>query len=197
MILSKQQKGMFWGCLRRAARNLGYHDESEVNAYHDRVLAEEVDQYCHHVGDIETQSIFDQVLARLSADAGNYSAASRFAGGKIKRYQHLILRRAKECAHYRHTLEGGVYILPADYVAGILIQGKFLTPRPGETPHALAERLQLSTSWTVGSSWEDLTEETLRTVLQILTAESYRLHRRVEAERKRNAVSSCDSSNNP
>ncbi len=163
MRLTKAQLGLFWRTFRAACRNLGV-PPGEEDAYRGRVVYEEAG--VHHVGDVGRAADFDQVMARLAADAGDYAAACRFAGGEAARCRHQVLARAREIVR----IGGAGVPSPEAYVAGVLVQGR-LAGRPGETPAELGARLA------EGGAWGELTVGTLRLVVKILSVELRRLRR--------------------
>lgn len=92
--MTKAQLKVFFRAVARAASALGLVGRDEVEEYRHAVMSEEVG--VKHARDIDPCGGFDRVMYRLATDAGDWSAASRYATGEERRMVHLVEQCARQ-----------------------------------------------------------------------------------------------------
>lgn len=128
--MTKAQLKPYWRAVGRAASALGIVGKEAVEKYRHDVMMEEVG--VDHARDIDPADGFDRVMYRLAVDAGDWSAASRFATGEERRLAHLVEQCARQvielkCCEGSSDAPGD----PAAYVVGVLSQSGVLV---GQSP---------------------------------------------------------------
>ena len=101
--MTKAQLKVFFRAVSRAASALGLVGRDEVEEYRHAVMSEEVG--VESARDIDPCGGFDRVMYRLATDAGDWSAASRYATGEERRMAHLVEQCARQVVELR-AIEG-------------------------------------------------------------------------------------------
>lgn len=113
--MTPKQTSLFWRTFSAACAALGIQGTEAREEYRRQVLEEEA-----HVSStklVNSTDGFDSVMARLTADAGDYLAAANYAIGDARRMSAMVC----DCA-IQVLLLSGSPADPADYLRGILRQ---------------------------------------------------------------------------
>ena len=92
--MTRAQLKPYWRAVSRAASALGLVGHDAVEEYRHTVLMEEVG--AEHARDVDPAGGFDRVMYRLATDAGDSSAASRYATGEERRMARLVESCARQ-----------------------------------------------------------------------------------------------------
>lgn len=92
--MTRAQLKPYWRAVGRAASALGLVGREAVEKYRHAVMMEEVG--AEHARNVDPAVGFDRVMYRLAVDAGDWSAASRFATGEERRMAHLVEQCARQ-----------------------------------------------------------------------------------------------------
>ena len=149
--LTAVQRAALFKVLAGTAYALGERQEP----YRKRIMLEELG--VEHLNEVSRTEGYDKLMCRLYMDRGDYSRASDYLGGSLKRWRHLIVSAARKV-----TRKG----TPYDYIQGVMIQSKML---PEGTPRSACEKLVDERGWL------DLTEEQLRSLLAIINTRATRM----------------------
>lgn len=156
--MTPKQTALYWRTFSAACAALGIQGTEAREEYRRQVLEEEA-----HVSStklVNSTDGFDSVMARLTADAGDYLAAASYATGDDRRLSALVC----DCAIQVLILSGSPAD-PADYLRGILRQS-LLGTSVGDTGDVLL----------------DVDSGSLRKVFQMLDTHRRRLLRRFGVE---------------
>lgn len=151
--LTKVQRAALFTILAGTAYAIGEHKDH----YRKRIMLEELG--VEHLNEVSRTEGYDKLMCRLYMDRGDYSRASDYLGGSVKRWRHLILSAARKV-----TSKG----TPYDYIMGVMIQAKMV---PEGTPRSACERLVNE------SAWLDFTDDQLRSLLAIINTRAAHLQR--------------------
>ena len=102
--MTRAQLQPYWRAVGRAASALGIVGHGAVEKYRHKVIMEEVG--AEHARDVDPVDGFDRVMYRLAVDAGDWSAAARFATGEERRMAHLVEQCARQVIELRSADEG-------------------------------------------------------------------------------------------
>ena len=135
--MTKAQLKPYWRAVGRAASALGLVGKEAVEKYRHEVMMEEIG--VEHARDVDPSDGFDRVMYRLAVDAGDWSAASRFATGEERRMAHLVEQCARQVIELK-ALDGdpmfvnehrAAHDLAVDYIVGVIAQaGYFVAESP-------------------------------------------------------------------
>lgn len=92
--MTKAQLKPYWRAVGRAASALGIVGKEAVEKYRHEVMMDEVG--AEHAAEVDPADGFDRVMYRLALDAGDWSAAARFATGEERRMAHLVEQCARQ-----------------------------------------------------------------------------------------------------
>lgn len=92
--MTRAQLKPYWRAVARAASALGLVGRVAVEEYRHAVMMEEVG--AEHARDVDPGAGYDRVMYRLAVDAGDWSAAARFATGEERRMAHLVEQCARQ-----------------------------------------------------------------------------------------------------
>ena len=135
--MTKAQLKPYWRAVGRAASALGIVGKEAVEKYRHDVMMEEVG--VDHARDIDPADGFDRVMYRLAVDAGDWSAASRFATGEERRLAHLVEQCARQVIELKALDNDPMFEnehraaneLAVDYIVGVIAQaGYFVAESP-------------------------------------------------------------------
>ena len=166
--MTRAQLKPYWRAVGRAASALGLVGHDAVEEYRHKVMMEEVG--AEHARDVDPADGFDRVMYRLAVDAGDWSAAARFATGEERRMAHLVEQCARQVIELKAAEVKGAEFLDgrdpreasAAYVVGCIRQAGFLV---SQTP--------------VGDWWADISANQAFQVFRMLDTHRRRLLRRL------------------
>lgn len=144
-----------------ACRALGIGREAARQAYRRGVVRELTG--CESVRDVRSAEAFDEVMARLWSDAGDYERAIHYRLNAERRTAYVVRVLAVQLMQ----LKGGDEAAAQSYVGGVLDQARVPNGR------CLAD----------GSWWMDVSPRRIRDLVRILDTERRRILRRHGARR--------------
>ena len=131
--MTRAQLKPYWRAVGRAASALGLVGKKAVEKYRHEVMMEEVG--VDHAADVDPADGFDRVMYRLAVDAGDWSAASRFATGEERRMAHLVEQCARQVVELKQCDGDPVAVFSAGdsdiraaalaYVVGVVRQAGY------------------------------------------------------------------------
>ena len=122
----------YWRAVGRAASALGLVGKEAVEKYRHEVMMEEIG--VEHARDVDPADGFDRVMYRLAVDAGDWSAAARFATGEERRMAHLVEQCARQVIELKAIEEDPLSVNETDearsnvveYIVGVIKQAGFI-----------------------------------------------------------------------
>lgn len=127
----------YWRAVNRAASALGLVGKEAVEKYRHSVMMEEIG--AEHARDVDPGDGFDRVMYRLAVDAGDWSAAARYATGEERRMAHLVEQCARQVIELKALDNDPMFEnehraareLAIDYIVGVIAQaGYFVAESP-------------------------------------------------------------------
>ena len=130
--MTKAQLKPYWRAVGRAASALGLVGKEAVEKYRHEVMMEEIG--VEHARDVDPADGFDRVMYRLAVDAGDWSAAARFATGEERRMAHLVEQCARQVIELKAIEEDPLSVNETDearsnvveYIVGVIKQAGFI-----------------------------------------------------------------------
>ena len=166
--MTKAQLKPYWRAVGRAASALGLVGKEAVEKYRHEVMMEEIG--VEHARDVDPADGFDRVMYRLAVDAGDWSAAARFATGEERRMAHLVEQCARQVIELKAIEEDPLSVNETDearsnvveYIVGVIKQAGFSV---SQTP--------------AGDWWADISANQAFQVFRMLDTHRRRLLRRL------------------
>lgn len=121
--LTKAQISAFWKAFSSACQNLGLRGHVETENYRKKVLVDETGK--ESIKALNRTKDFDAVMHRLSADAGNWEMAAKFAAGDEYRVAVMINIVCRQIMQLKGVPEGSDAAM--NYLKGVLNQSKICT----------------------------------------------------------------------
>lgn len=121
--LTKAQISLFWRAFSAACRNLGLRGHVETEKYRKNLLLKETGK--DSLKALNRTKDFDAVMHRLSADAGNWEMAAKFAAGDEYRVAVMINIVCRQIMQLKGVPEGSDAAM--NYLKGVLNQSKICT----------------------------------------------------------------------
>ena len=133
--MTKAQLKPYWRAVNRAASALGLVGKEAVEKYRHEVMMEEIG--VEHARDVDPADGFDRVMYRLAVDAGDWSAAARFATGEERRMAHLVEQCARQVIELKAIEDDPFFVNEhtearthaADYIVGVLEQAGYIVTK--------------------------------------------------------------------
>lgn len=133
--MTKAQLKPYWRAVGRAASALGLVGKEAVEKYRHEVMMEEIG--VEHARDVDPAAGFDRVMYRLAVDAGDWSAAARYATGEERRMAHLVEQCARQVIELKAIEEEPLFVNETDearshaveYIVGVIKQAGFIVSR--------------------------------------------------------------------
>ena len=166
--MTKAQLKPYWRAVGRAASALGLVGKEAVEKYRHEVMMEEIG--VEHARDVDPADGFDRVMYRLAVDAGDWSAAARFATGEERRMAHLVEQCARQVIELKAIEEDPLSVNETDearsnvveYIVGVIKQAGFIV---SQAP--------------AGDWWADISANQAFQVFRMLDTHRRRLLRRL------------------
>lgn len=131
--MTRAQLKPYWRAVGRAASALGFVGKEAVEKYRHAVMMEEVG--VEHAAEVDPADGYDRVMYRLAVDAGDWSAAARFATGEERRMAHLVEQCARQVIELKQCEDAPAVMFETEaidartaalsYVVGVMRQAGY------------------------------------------------------------------------